>query len=60
MKNITTYEDYKATINEWLNRADPNKRYIHYNYFTFFSIMQFIYFLLFLSVSIVDNCTVSY
>ena len=33
MKNITTYEDYKATINEWLNRAEPNKRYIHYNFF---------------------------
>ena len=33
MTNMNIYENYKATINEWLNKIEPYKRYVHYDNF---------------------------
>ena len=33
MTNMNIYENYKATINEWLNKIELYKRYVNYDNF---------------------------
>ena len=33
MTNMTIYGDFKATINEWLNKIELYKRYVNYDNF---------------------------